>query len=121
MTISEELAASWTNAQPDKKAAAMQKAATSLPAIRNPDLTCSFTGRLLSLTSWHSTINIPVLSTLQKGNQIPKYYNVLESHPNVAERATLGWGTWLSYPFRPKLTVVVTSHCAHPSRAKPPP
>lgn len=51
MTISDELAASWTSAQPDKNAAAMQKAATSLPAIRNPDLTYSFTGRLSRRTS----------------------------------------------------------------------
>jgi len=51
MTISDELAACWTSAQPDKKAAAMQKAATSLPAMRNPDLTCSFIGRLSRLTS----------------------------------------------------------------------
>jgi hypothetical protein len=36
-TISDELAASWTSAQPEKKAAATQKAATSLPAIRNPE------------------------------------------------------------------------------------
>jgi len=51
MTVSDTLVAFWAMAQPDKKAAAMQKAATIFPAIRNPDLTCSFTGRLSRLTT----------------------------------------------------------------------
>ena len=50
IAVWDELAASCTSVQPDRKTAAMQKAATSLPAIRKPDLTCSATGRLSRLT-----------------------------------------------------------------------
>src|SRR5215467_3337134 len=51
MTISVERVASRMSPQPDKNAAAMQNPVTSLPAIKSPDLTCSFTERLSRLTS----------------------------------------------------------------------